>query len=50
MFIHDATGSIYVMIADRLNYAFPIGTLVDVHGVTNAGTAAPIIEHTQWSR
>jgi diguanylate cyclase (GGDEF)-like protein len=46
MFVHDATGSIYVMVADALNGAFPAGTVVDVRGVTDPGSFAPIVEHT----
>jgi diguanylate cyclase (GGDEF)-like protein len=47
MFVHDATGSVYVMFEDKFDGAFPPGTLVDVHGTTNPGTAAPLIVDTQ---
>jgi diguanylate cyclase (GGDEF)-like protein len=46
MFVHDQSGTVYVMVADAFKAAFPAGTLVDVHGVTDPGSFAPIIEHT----
>jgi diguanylate cyclase (GGDEF)-like protein len=46
MFVHDQSGTVYVMVGDAFKAAFAAGTLVDVHGVTDPGSFAPIVEHT----
>jgi diguanylate cyclase (GGDEF)-like protein len=43
LFIHDATGSIYVELAKGATPDLPPGTVLDVRGVTGAGEFAPIV-------
>jgi diguanylate cyclase (GGDEF)-like protein len=47
MFVHDATGSIYVIVKDRLLGEIPWGAEVDVLGVAQAGMAAPVVVSTK---
>jgi diguanylate cyclase (GGDEF)-like protein len=47
MFVHDATGTIYVEAAEGLIGDLSPGTLVDVHGVSGAGEFGPILAHPQ---
>ena len=47
MFVQDATGSIFVKIAQRVIESVRPGTLIDLRGVSNAGEFAPIVAHPQ---
>jgi len=47
LFVHDATGTIYVEAVEGLIGDLSPGTLVDVHGVSGAGEFGPIIAHPQ---
>ena len=47
IFLHDATGSIYVTVAEKYFESFPAGTLVEVKGVSGPGLAAPIVDSTE---
>jgi diguanylate cyclase (GGDEF)-like protein len=45
-FLHDSTGSVYVLFADEFKGKFPAGSLVDVVGLTYPGSGAPMIVQT----
>lgn len=45
LFVHDATGSIYVDLAEQTNLPYHVGDVVDVEGVTWSGVYAPEIQH-----
>ncbi len=47
LFVQDATGSIFVRVNRRLTFPLPVGTLVDLQGVSNAGEFAPIVAQPQ---
>jgi diguanylate cyclase (GGDEF)-like protein len=47
VFVHDATGSVYVMLSDASESPIPAGTKVEVRGVTQAGGFAPIVDHAR---
>ena len=46
-FLHDSTGTIYVLFPGQYNGTFSAGSQVDVLGVTAAGRFAPVISSTQ---
>ncbi|MFZ1083733.1 MAG: GGDEF domain-containing protein [Terracidiphilus sp.] len=43
MFIQDATGSVFVKVTHQPMLSLPPGTMIDLHGVSNAGEFAPIV-------
>jgi diguanylate cyclase (GGDEF)-like protein len=46
--LHDSTGSIFVVLPPPVDIIpLPPGTLIDLHGVTNAGEFAPLVDHVQ---
>ena len=45
LFVHDATGAVFVAISTKPGYPIPAGALVDVTGVSAAGDFAPIVDH-----
>lgn len=47
LFIHDSTGSIFVSLAPPPAFPVPVGSLVDVTGVSSAGDFAPIVDRGQ---
>lgn len=47
LFVHDATGSLYIAIPPRPVLPIHAGTLVDVQGVTGTGDFAPIAENAR---
>ena len=47
MFVHDASGSIFVRIPSRPQFALEPGTLVDLWGVSATGDYAPVVDHAQ---
>jgi diguanylate cyclase (GGDEF)-like protein len=47
LFVHDATGEIYVETPEGLIGDITAGTLIDVRGVSGAGEFGPVIEHPQ---
>jgi len=44
MFVHDATGSIFVEVPHSLNLSVAPGALVDLRGVSDPGEFAPIVK------
>jgi diguanylate cyclase (GGDEF)-like protein len=44
LFVHDATGAIFVLLSSPLPFPVSTGMLVDVAGVTASGDFAPIID------
>ena len=47
IFIHDASGGVFVSVPARPILPIKPGTLVDITGVTNAGDYAPVVSSTQ---
>jgi diguanylate cyclase (GGDEF)-like protein len=47
MFVHDASGGVYVSLRAGIKEKLPPGTLLDVLGVSGPGGFAPIVEHAQ---
>lgn len=47
LFVHDATGSIFVNLAPNGHQSLPPGSLVDVRGVSDPGEFAPIVAQPQ---
>jgi diguanylate cyclase (GGDEF)-like protein len=47
LFVHDATGSIFVELAQGLFESLPAGSLIDLRGVSNPGEFAPIVAQPQ---
>ena len=47
LFVHDATGSIYVNLDPGAIESLPAGSLIDLRGVTNPGEFAPIVLKAQ---
>lgn len=47
MFVHDASGSIFVRIPSRPPLDLAPGTLVEVQGVSALGDYAPVVDHAQ---
>jgi diguanylate cyclase (GGDEF)-like protein len=47
LFVHDATGSVFVKFASGTIRTLPIGSLVDVQGVSDPGGFAPVVAHAQ---
>ena len=45
LFVHDATGGIFIAVADAPSSPFHAGDLVDVTGTSGAGNFAPIVNH-----
>jgi diguanylate cyclase (GGDEF)-like protein len=43
MFVQDATGSVFVKITHQAMLSLSPGTMIDLHGVSNAGEFAPIV-------
>ncbi|MFZ1083409.1 MAG: hypothetical protein WAN35_00435, partial [Terracidiphilus sp.] len=48
LFIHDGSGSIFVKIAGGAVKSLPIGTVIDVRGISNIGGFAPIVDQPQF--
>jgi diguanylate cyclase (GGDEF)-like protein len=44
LYIHDASGNIFVKIPGGVIKSLPIGSLVDVQGVSNLGGFAPVVD------
>jgi len=49
LFVHDSTGSVYVKFLASSFGSLPAGSLVDVRGVSSAGTFAPLVAQPQIS-
>jgi len=47
LYIHDASGNIFVKIPGGVIKSLPIGSLVDVQGVSNLGGFAPVVDHAR---
>jgi len=47
LFVHDATGSIYIYDAQGLIRSLPVGALIDLRGVSGPGQFAPVVEQPQ---
>jgi diguanylate cyclase (GGDEF)-like protein len=47
LFVHDATGSIFVRVPSRPVLPLTAGTVVDVTGVSGSGDYAPIVQQAQ---
>jgi diguanylate cyclase (GGDEF)-like protein len=47
LFVCDATGCIFVRVAGKLSASLPVGTLIDLRGVSNRGEFAPIVAQPQ---
>jgi len=47
MFVHDASGCIYVQVPSGLFQSLPAGTLIDLRGFTDPGEFAPIVAQPQ---
>ncbi len=47
LYVHDASGSIFVKIAGGAIKSLPIGSLVDVEGVSDPGGFAPVVDRAQ---
>lgn len=47
MFVHDASGGVYVSLRERINEYFHPGTLIDITGVSGPGGFAPIVDQAQ---
>jgi len=43
LFVCDRTGCIFVRVSGRLSASLPVGTLIDLRGVSNRGEFAPIV-------
>ena len=47
LFVHDATGGIFVELAEGSTGDLPPGTLLDIRGVSGPGEFSPIVAHPQ---
>ena len=47
IFVHDASGSVFVSVPPRPILSIKAGTLVEITGVTNAGDYAPVVSSNQ---
>lgn len=47
MFVHDASGGVYVSLRAGMNEKLPPGTLVDITGISGPGGFAPIVDQAQ---
>lgn len=47
IFVHDATGGIYVALPASMVGKLPAGTLIDVRGVSGPGGYAPMVAHAR---
>jgi len=47
LFVHDATGGIFVELAEGSTGELPPGTLLDIRGVSGPGEFSPIVAHPQ---
>ncbi len=47
LYIHDATGNVFVKIPGGVIKSLPIGSLVDVEGVSNLGGFAPVVDRAR---
>lgn len=47
LFVHDATGSIFISVPGSSQLPLRTGTVVDVVGVTGSGDFAPVVAHPQ---
>ncbi|MGH7172221.1 MAG: histidine kinase dimerization/phospho-acceptor domain-containing protein, partial [Gemmataceae bacterium] len=45
LFVHDASGGVFVSVPDRPILPIHAGTLIDISGVTASGDYAPIVAH-----